>query len=94
MRPEYNNKIQLANCLAPIGTTRHITAALTVGVFEYYLLNERRLTKNGRLETLAADESFTNIQRTLCATSFGSIICENVMYSIMGYNPELFNRVS
>lgn len=89
-RPEYNDKIQFASCLAPVAIMQHVNSPVGRTMAQLLLMNQRAL---GKLEFLPGEDLMAGIQQRLCATRIGSVVCESMLFLVAGHNPDLFNQV-
>lgn len=91
--PEYNDKIQLASCLAPVAIMQNVNSPLGRMLAQLLLLNEETLYDAGTLELLPGEDLMAQMIQMFCGTKIGRDACESFLLSIGGYNPELFNQV-
>lgn len=94
IRPEYNRKVQLANLLAPVVIVQNARGTIARTLARLLVANRRALHLAGRLEFLPGDDFLTSAQQRICARKIASEICQNVLFLIFGYNPELANRTA
>lgn len=92
-RPEYNDKIQLANLLAPVAVMQNTTSPIGRTLAKLLVANERALSLAGQHEFLPGDDFAARIQQRFCSQSIATGVCKHFLFLIAGHNPELFNHV-
>lgn len=93
IRPEYNDKIQLANLLAPVAIMQNATSPIGRTLAKLLVANERVLSLAGQHELLPGDDLAARVQQRFCRQSIATGVCKHFLFLIAGYNPDLFNHV-
>lgn len=93
IRPEYNDKIQLANLLAPVAIMQNATSPIGRTLAKLLVANQHVLSAAGHHELLPGNDLAARLEQRFCRQNIAAGVCKHFLFLIAGYNPDLFNNV-